>query len=148
MTTKTIEPATASRVVEQVLGAFHEVRELADLPRFGDQLDRVRLLLQSAVDAMAEVHALSPYKPDGKETTCSREWVGMSMGQEIARLAELKVALALKATRGDELDVDPFRVFVAAAVAARSILVCPPFTPRKEVSVDAQGDPAQAFRDG
>ena len=140
-----IDPAQASRVVEQVLAAFHEVRELADQKPHEGQFDRIGGLLQASIDALAEVHAMSPYKSDGKETSISRAAIVLAMDGEIGRLAELKVALGVQAMRGGELPLDPFRAFVSAAVVARSIVVCPPIAPRKEVRDDDERDPAAAF---
>lgn len=145
MRTNPIEPARASRVVEQVLAAFHEVREIADKGPHEGQFDRIGGLLRGAIEVLAEVHALSPYRSDGKETSISRQAIILSMDGEIARLAELKVALGIQAARGGELPTDPMRVFVSAAVAARSIVVCPPISPRKEVR-DDERDPAPAFQ--
>lgn len=141
-----IEPARASQVAEHVLAAFHEARDLADQKPHEGQFDRIRELLSSCIEVLSEVHALSPYRSDGKETSISRQAIVMGLDGEIARLADLKVALGLQATRGGELDIDPFRVFVSAAVVARSILVCPPLAPRKEVSGDDESDPAAAFQ--
>ncbi|HTM68663.1 MAG TPA: hypothetical protein VL426_05165 [Candidatus Binatia bacterium] len=140
-----IEPARASRVAEQVLAAFHEVRELADQKPHEGQFDRIRGLLQASLAVLEEVRAMSPYRSDGKETSISRAAIVMAMDGEIPRLAELKVALGIQSARGGDLPVEPIRVFVSAAVVARSILVCPPLAPRKEVSGDDESDPAAAF---
>jgi len=131
-----VEPARAAEITERVLEAFHQAREAASQKPYEGQFETIRGLLEGA---LAELE-------DGKETSISRQAIVLGLDGEIGRLADLKVGLGLHRTRGDALKVEPFRVFVSAAVVARSILVCPPLAPRKEVRGDDESDPASAFQ--
>jgi len=141
-----IEPARAADVAERVLEAFHQAREAASRPPFEGQFELIRGLLEGALSELDAVHHIPRYASDGKETSISRQAIILGLDGEIARLADLRVSLGLHRTRGDALTVTPIRVFISAAVVARSMLVCPPLTPRKEVCGDDERDPAETFQ--
>ncbi|HTK04484.1 MAG TPA: hypothetical protein VL500_02780 [Candidatus Eisenbacteria bacterium] len=141
-----VEPARAAEITERVLEAFHQAREAASQKPYEGQFETIRGLLEGALAELETVHRIPAYRSDGKETSISRQAIVLGLDGEIGRLADLKVGLGLHRTRGDALKVEPFRVFVSAAVVARSILVCPPLAPRKEVRGDDESDPASAFQ--
>lgn len=145
METVDIEPARAALITERVLEAFHQAREAASQPPHEGQFENIRALLESALAELEAVYPIPRYRSDGKETSISRQAIMVGLDGEIDRLADLKVGLGLHRTRGDALTVVPFRVFVSAAVVARSILVCPPLAERKEVRGDDESDPASTF---
>lgn len=140
-----IDPARAADMAERLLDALNEVRSVVSVtPVYEGQFVRIRDLLAVAQTVVDEAVPMPPYRHDGNETSISREGMKLMLDGEIARLADLKIAARLHLTRGDAFTAQPWRVFVSAAVAVRSLLAAPNISPREEVGGDER-DPAAAF---